>query len=409
MHENIKAVFEQYCSHLKFDAAFAKKINAFQVAFANKNEDHMTFFGGSSTGVQIVRFSQADRDSWFTDVMGVDDLSLEQALHELPSVNTEFKVSSSVFNNACMWMIHKFMTSPLLNDDQKHKAMIDCGLVLYYRYLSSLLFKYFVYPADPQVAAATYAQLSYKYELKRHGTWYATLVARCENLVAENSIHYKTLKNYSNDLDIVYLLNDSQSRIRDMLKNIYAEFKKIHVEGTRIRTTSSLIEHDGEMALKDQTKNLSNYRRYLHSIVGDKNSFIKEELITLIEKIMKTMPSRLLRETLKWCSDNHRFTGSKDVEELIDQTLVHSFGYLSNNRNVLKETNDLAMLVSRLRGVYMSSRSVDPDLMIIREGAKNIVKKATGSKNESLVASIRTGLLLYITLRAFTMNYYSSR
>lgn len=409
MSENIKAVFEQHCSHLKFDAALAKKINNFQVAFANKNEDHMTFFGGHLTGVQIVRFNQTDRDSWFTDVLGVDDLSLEQALHELPSINTEYKVSSSVFNNTCMWMIHKFMVSPLLNDEQKHKAMIDCGLVLYYRYLSSLLYKYFIYPADPQIAAATYAQLSYKYELKRHGSWYATLVARCENLIGPDSIHLKTLKRYDNDLEIVYLLNDSQSRIRDMLKNIYAEFKKIHVEGTRIRVTSSLVEHDGEMALKDQTKNLSNYRRYLHSIVSDENSFIKEELIDLIEKIMKTMPAKHLRQTLKWCSVNHRHAAIKDVEELIDSTLVHSFGYLSNNRNILKETNDLALLVSRLRGVYMSSRSVDPDLMIIRESARNIVKQATGSKNESLIASIRTGLLLYITLRAFTMSYYSSR
>ena len=118
--------------------------------------------------------------------------------------------------------------------------MMDCALVLCYRYLTSLLYKYFVYPADPQIAAATYAQLSYKYELKQHGTWFATLVARCEKLIEQNSIHYKTFKKYDSDIEIVYLLSDSQGRIRDMLKNIYAEFKRVHTQGTRIKVTSAL-------------------------------------------------------------------------------------------------------------------------------------------------------------------------
>jgi len=407
MKENIKSVFERHCSHLKFDVQLAKKINEFQVWFANKNEDHMTFFGGHLTGVQIVRFTTQDRDSWFTDILGIDDLALEEDLHSLPSINPDYKVSSSVFNHTCTWLIHKFMNSPLLNDDQKHKAMMDCALVLYYRYLTSLLYKYFVYPADPQIAAATYAQLSYKYELKQHGTWFATLVARCEKLIEQNSIHYKTFKKYDSDIEIVYLLSDSQGRIRDMLKNIYAEFKKVHTQGTRIKVTSALVEHDGEMALRDTTKSLSAYTRYLHSIVSDEHTFVKEELIDLIDRVMKTMPPKLLRTSLQWCSNNQKFTPNKEITELIDITLVHSFGYLSNNRTILKETNDLALLISKLKGVYMSSRSSDTDLLLMRDKARSIVKQATGSKNESLIASIRTGLLLYITLRAFTMNHYS--
>ncbi len=407
MSENIKSVFERHCSHLKFDIHLAKKINAFQVGFANKNEDHMTFFGGHLTGVQIVRFTTQDRDAWFTDVLGIDDLSLEEDLHSLKTINPDHHVSSNVFNQTCMWLIHKFMLSPLLNDDQKHKAMIDCGLVLYYRFITSLLYKYFIYPADPQIAAATYSQLSYKYELKQHGSWFATLNARCEKLIAPDGIHYKTFKRYDDDYDIIYLINDSQGRIRDMMKNIYSEFKKIHSLGTRIKVTSALVEHDGEMALRDGTKSLTNHTRYIHSIISDEHSFIKDELIELLEKVMRTMPGKLLRVSLKYCSNNYRFSNNKDIEELIDITLVHSFSYLDNNRTILKDTTDLASLISKLKGIYMSSKSVDPDLLMMREKARTIVKTATGSKNESLIASIRTGLLLYIVIRAFTMNHYS--
>lgn len=409
MSATIKAVFEKHCGHLKFDKTLAKKIHSFQVSFVNRNEEHMSFFGGNLTGVQIVRWLSSDKDSWFTDIMEVDELALEEDLHSLAAINTEFLVSSNVFNNACMWMIHKFMTSPYLSDKDKHQAMIDTALVLYFRFLTSLLYKYFPYPADPAVAAATYAQLSNKFEIKQHGSWFALLVSRCEKLIDPNGLHRKTLMNYDDDLAIVYLLNDSQGRIRDIMKNIVSEFIKVHKLGTKIKTTSSLAEYEGEEVLKDATKNLSNYTRYLHSIVGDKRSFIKEELITIICNVVTTCPPNMLRTSLEWMSVNHRHAGVKVVEELIDVTLVHSFANLADNRTTMKSTNDLPGMIVKLRGLYMSSRSVDTDLLQMRDKARQVVKSATNSKNESLLASIRTGVLLYITLRAFTMHHYASK
>ena len=135
MSATIKAVFEKHCGHLKFDKTLAKRIHSFQVSFVNRNEEHMSFFGGNLTGVQIVRWLSSDKDSWFTDIMEVDELALEEDLHSLAAINTEFLVSSNVFNNACMWMIHKFMTSPYLSDKDKEQAMIPVhsdGFTLHY-------------------------------------------------------------------------------------------------------------------------------------------------------------------------------------------------------------------------------------------------------------------------------------
>jgi hypothetical protein len=42
----------------------------------------------------------------------------------------------------------------------------------------------------------------------------------------------------------------------------------------------------------------------------------------------------------------------------------------------------------------------------IRAVGEKVVKKAFKTKNEALVASIRTGTLLYLVLRTVTMNYY---
>ena len=46
--------------------------------------------------------------------------------------------------------------------------------------------------------------------------------------------------------------------------------------------------------------------------------------------------------------------------------------------------------------------------MEIRAIAEKIIKKATTTKNNSAIASVRTAVLLYIITRAFTMTHYGS-
>lgn len=238
---NVRSILDVECAHLKFDSKLAAKFAQFCTDFCNKNEEHMTFFGGNLTGVQVVRFTTQDKNKWFTDILEVDDILLEEKILALPAINKDYHVSSDLFNITAMWLIHKFMNSPLLNDDKKEQAMVDVALAMHYRFLTSLLYRYYKYPADPQVAAAAYAQLSFKYLLKQAGSWNAALIARCKDFLGKHSIHYNTLKKFDNDLDIVYMLNDTQGRIRDMLKNIYGEFMKVHKEGIRISSTSSML------------------------------------------------------------------------------------------------------------------------------------------------------------------------
>lgn len=406
---NVKRVFDENCAHLRFDQKLAKKFSDYVISFINKNEENMTFFGGGLMGVQIVRFTQQDKDKWFTDVIEADDILLEEKILELPKINQDYHVSSDLFNLSVVWVIHSFMNSPLLNDKQKHQAMIDASLALNIKYLTSLLYQYFKYPADPQIAAAAYAQLSYKYAIKQYGNWYATLVARCEDFLDEKSIHFQTLKKFNDDNRIVYMLNDTQGRIRDMVKNLYGELIKVKNQGIKIKTISTLtLDNEGEQVVRDKTRNLLGYTRYLQSIISDKDSFIKSELVDVITNAMHTVPPKVFLQVLQYCSANYRQMGATEVDELLVSTLTHSFSYLENNRTLLKETNDIAALISRLRGVYMSSRSTEVELIEMRKTAQVIIKKATTIKNDNVIASLRTALMLYIVLRAFSKNYYSA-
>lgn len=405
--DTILKTFNEECKSVEIDAKFVSRLHAYQVGFVNKNTEHIEFFGGHLLGVQTVKFMPADYDKWFNDVLRIDDGPLEDALRKLDAIDPEHKiVASDTMNLTCAWLSWAIFNSKVLDEKQKHQAMIDVYLVLQYKFFTSRLYQHFRYPADKEVAEAAYTQLTSRYAIKKLGKWSAVFLNRSEDIIAKDSIHYKTITKMKVDDDVIYMLNDIQGRIRDMIKNIYNVFIQVHQQGKRIVSTSSIVEHDGQEILKDKTKALPQYIHYIKTVVADKNSFIREELVTVIERMMHTMPSRLFRETLEYFSDNYQQTGAKDIEEVIDTVLIHSFEHLDQHREEIRHATDLPSLLSTLRGVYMSSRSVDPILIDLREKTEKIATNATGSKNPSTIAAIRTGVLLYIILRSYTMRHY---
>lgn len=402
----LRELFNSIFKDIKPDAKLARRIADFKVGFINKNEDHMAFFGGNLTGAHVVRWVPKDREMFFTDVLQIDEMEVKDELLLVPAVKKERLVSSDSLNQTCMYLLHYLYHSDLPKE-VKHRAMIDAAMVMHIRFITSIMYRDYGYPVDPQVATAVYSQLSYKFAIKQHGSWYATLEARCEDLINEKGLHFNTIVNYDDDDAVVYLINDTQGRIRDMMKNLFRELVKVLNQGGRVKSSSNLIDLDNEQIFKDKTKSLTVYTRYLHSIIGDKESFIKGELVQVIGDAVYTAPPKLVEQTLQWCSINHRYTGSKEVEEFIDAVLIHSFGYLADHRTVFSATTDLAGFVSRLKGVYMASRMSDKTVIDIREKAEKIVRKATSTKNTGVISAVRTALMLYVVLRAFTMTHYS--
>jgi hypothetical protein len=287
--------------------------------------------------------------------------------------------------------------------------MIRVCMYLQYKFLTSRLYRHFKYPADPEIAAATYASLSYKYALKVHGSWGAALRARADSVVNEKSIWRDVITKMNDDVRVVHMLNDVQGRIRDMLKNIASVHYDLATRGVKIQRSSSLVETDGEMIFKDKSKSMGNYLRYINTIITDKNSFIRQELIDVVASVMPTMSPNNLLKVLEWSSLNHRHLVDNQVEKTIEMIMEHIFEYLTSNKSTVKNKNDLTGLLSKIRGIYMSSRSSDVRLLKIRDAAEKIVKSSTKIKDPSAIAATRTGFMLYIVLRAFTMQHYSNQ
>lgn len=407
-YANLKAVFDDIAKDLKIDRALLKRLQAYETEFTHRNNDHIAFFSGNLLGVDKVRFKTTDWANWFDDIIQLDDTELRQAVHALPSVNKDFVVSSDVMNISCMWLIHAFENSDL-SPKEKHDGMMAAALVFHYKVLSSKLAHDFPFAANKEIAITVYAQLTKKFALKQHGSWGALLRARCEDLIRKGTLHWKTIENFGPDAAVLYMVTDTQGRIRDVVKKLWEVLDKVRASDSKIVTVSSTITVDGEAKVGDLNRHLVDYKHYIHGIVGTPTTFIKEELIDVVGNAMHTMNPEFLQEALVWISTNYHDSLHEDkVHELVEETMLHAFGVLALDDHHYKRSFDLVFIIDRLRGVYMSSRSTDPYLVKLRAIGDELVRVPLRGRSTSAQISTRTGLLLYIVLRALTRNYYTT-
>ncbi|MNO19242.1 hypothetical protein D3C76_89720 [compost metagenome] len=411
---NVKSLFDEAGAHIVADRNFIRRIQTYRQTFANKNDDHVAFFGGHLMGVQDVRFTRTDRHEWFATVLDIDDLSLQEDLLTLSTLVPDPKkvryVSTDVMNLSCLWVVHKIFNSPQLNDKEKHSAMIDTLLILEYKFITSILAYWFPNRADEAVAVATYARLPKKYKLKELGSWGALLQYRAEATVDATSPHTKnkTYQKFDDDFDIIYMVNDIQGRIKGYLKNIRDEFEIVRRDPTAlIRTNSNTtVNMDGEVVVKNKKNMYSTYRRYLDEIIVDRNSFIVQELVEIVAGTMPKLPLHNMVQALEYIAGkSSKLKGDPNVTELADLTLEHLFDFIATNRNTIR-TNDIPALLTKLSNLYKASRSTNDLLMKMRTVGEKVVRKAVKTKNDNLVNSIRTGVILYIVARTITMTYY---
>lgn len=99
---SIKNIFNDLCKDFKADAKTLMKLRRYERAFVNKNENHINFFGGVLMGVHPVRFTQDDRQDWFDDLVGVDEMTIKTAIAKLDTIVHSRIVSTDTMNLSCV-------------------------------------------------------------------------------------------------------------------------------------------------------------------------------------------------------------------------------------------------------------------------------------------------------------------
>lgn len=418
--ENIRAIFLYYSKHLKYDVNLVNKIERYNNAFVNKDEEHVKFFGGNLTGVNVVRFTTIEKNDWVIDLLGYEEHEVRSKIIRLPTVNPEWVRGTDIMNLSCLWLLHCFNNSGLPPKD-KERGMIEVMKTLHYKYITSILAHYFRYPVNEQLALSVYAQLSKKYAIKQHGNWSKVLLERAKDIISPTSIHKRTIERFDDDGAIQYMVTDTQGRMRNMIKNIWSVFEQVHSEDARLLSNSAMVEIDGVKVLNSMTRDVPKYIRYINSTIKEKNAFIKNDLVIIISSEVKSAPDKLFRDALTALSeislgrtpksykkerDPYSYVSPTGVETLCNEIIMHATDVLNKDRSLMRN-RDYRVVISRLRALHMASRSSDPAVLKIREMSEIIVGSSINTKNPALIAATKTACVLYIVLRTLTMDFYS--
>ena len=399
----MRVVFESEIGHLVPDQRLAKAIRSFCVAFMTKNEDHIQFFGSPLLGVYPLRFTDDDRLTWFDDILDCDEIHLTNQLHNCSTVNPDHIVASDTMNESIVYLLHLFHHSKRLDPKTIEQVKIDLVSIMHFKFISSIMTRYFKYNASKEVALATYASLSKKYDLKVYGSWAALIHARAESIVSKNGLHYKTYTEYTNDKAIQYMVSDIQCRIREVIKAMTAEFYAVRDRDGKISSASATMELDGAKAIKDKANAFLTFRRYLNTTLNDHNTFIKEDLVHIVSVAMSNVPETHIKEALVYLCDNHQDPRQKYLTDLCDEILLHAFEYIQSKGILI---NDLRLIIAKMKAIYTASRSSNESVLKMRELSWQLADRSVRSKDKQVKVGVRTAVMLYVLLRTLAMSHF---
>ena len=400
----IKSIMDEYGKHLRFDSRLLGQLERFVQNFINKSPDHVKCLGSNLTGVHRLSWSLDDRLEWEDNFLQIDGRELRQAILALPHMDDVGRVAADNFNISCCWIAYRFYKSDL-PPRSKEKGMKLAMDILQYKLLSSIHSHYFKYPVDQNVAEATYAELSRKFDIKRYGSWRGVLDSRSENIIATGEIHEQTIRRFDDDIAIVRMIQDIQFRLRDKIKNIWEVMANVIENDMKFGSVSSTVELDGALVTRDIERQSTDYLHFIKEAAAERDRFIKLDLVEVIESIMSTMPEKPFELLLVKFSERVS-KSDKKATELLELTIEHLFNVVLADRKTNMRLNDVPAVLNRIRGLYTASRSNNDILEQMKEIAEKFVRKDAGIVNNANVAAIRTGLLLYIVFRTMVKDHY---
>ena len=95
----------------------------------------------------------------------------------------------------------------------------------------------------------------------------------------------------------------------------------------------------------------------------------------------------------------------KDCQKLLELILLHAFDKIQQDKEIQKKANNIGEFLVYMKSLYVAARSKD-DVVEMRELGDKFIKKRVKSNNKTLIASTRTGLMLYILARTFLKDKY---
>lgn len=208
------------------------------------------------------------------------------------------------------------------------------------------------------------------------------------------------------DEELIKMFSDLQVRMRSMVKNIAEVTYRLHSAGIGVDSESSTIETDDGLKVRDVQRLHSVYKDYLMATVVEPRALIKPELVHIIGEAITTMPESPVFQILTYLSELVR-TNDRNAYKLIDESMMFLFNYLQREGKQDNSLSNITLLLEKLKNLLTASKTKDHTILELRRLSEKVVLKGSSIRNKAAVSGLKTGLILYLILRAITKHHYS--
>lgn len=400
---NYFETLEEVFKHVVFDYNLLKKVNKYKMGIINKNQEHIEFFSGNLTGVQTLRFAPNKEYIEFFHIFGVTPEQINKAIVASPLFNIKYDVEGDPFNHLCVYVAHRFLTSPKLNKQQREMGAIEGTLIFLIRVVIILINARFFYPANRDVARQVYEELSHKYLIKQYKDWYSVLNYQAEKSCGEDGLHRDRFLKYDEDDGVRYIMTNMQTSLSSLIKGIYAVMMDLNSKKSKIKT-GTLIETNmsGELAFKDVSVDEERYVQMALQALPDKGTLIDVNLLSITQEIIGTCDTSRLKEMLGFISrDMYKNPKVKELAtEFTKLSILYCISYAKREHLSKSTHNNTGLFLTKIKTGIMSAKSQDSNLLDMRTVGLDLINIYYQKASLQNKSSLRTGFAFYIYLFA---------
>lgn len=363
-------------------------------------------------GVDPIIFREEDRTAFF-DIFSVKEKDLKTMIKRIPTIDTSFKVVSDPMNLFSIWLIH--LSFVLLKGSRQHAFTSDVARYLHYKYFTSLVRHNFPYGAKESQMQATMERLTRKFDITIHGTWKRVIEARCADLLSKSSIHIKTLKEGKPDDAFLYVISDTQTRMRDRIRNVVNVYYETRERGLEIRSRGTVRDGEDGTYLDERSSRVDTVVLNLTTEIMNPRLFVEPKLVRQVASTSSSLTASSLQQILIRFSQlastqlrtrrlevdmagkgKSTVVGIKAlVGDIVRATYRHA------RRSKIPKSNRTAAFI-RMKNLYISSRALDADILNIKAKMDALLPQIADTRRETTRTALRTAILLYITHKALS-------
>lgn len=400
MYKSIDEFFNINLKHIKIDKRLIKALKDFRYEWCTKSDDYIDFLGSNLFGVHKIAFSKLDDAKLIEDTLKIRNITtLQKDIFRLDGMEEKFKIASNIIYQILTYLIHRFLTSDLANND-KQAGITECCLIMQYRMFTSLYAPRFQYNTTEKIATMVYHKLSHKFLMKQLGSWQAMFQYRVDVCLDTNSVNYIQVERYTT-LTTIDFISAIQTKIRGVVNEMYTVHMEVVNSGEAIGTESSTFkggENDLEQ-VSDSDKGAGIYvNRVLH-IAQKQNDFIDMETVDIVASMFKNVDKDVILKFFHCMSDT-TFMEPNKLTNLIEGSITLSLNYLRRRNINIERPELIPKALIDIKTYWSSSRVKNADMDDIKDILQARAEVCTGRKTAWLLITLALIYITYIFLRS---------